>query len=186
MLDGWASLCRQCASRVWTRITVKRPDLGELWVSLRARRPWHPPVGALVHLQTPKSGQLLGKGPGGSAGGRSSRPLVTSPNEAAVTPWPELSRRGPAVPGRPVYWNRSGLTPGFSPRGQWEGQGRDRPSVNQGEIICDYLSIIWNYLFFQRLFGLFVDYLSKNVPFFRQDYLRLFEIVDYLHYFRLF
>ena len=59
-------------------------------------------------------------------------------------------------------------------------------SVNQGEIICDYLSIIWNYLFFQRLFGLFVDYLSKNVPYFRQDYLRLFQIVDYLHYLRLF
>ena len=36
-------------------------------------------------------------------------------------------------------------------------------SVNQGEIICDYLSIISNYLFFQRLFELFVDYLSQNV-----------------------
>ena len=31
-----------------------------------------------------------------------------------------------------------------------------------------------------------MDYLSKNVPFFRQDYLRLFEIVNYLHYLRLF
>ena len=53
----------------------------------------------------------------------------------------------------------------------------------------DYLRLFVNYLklfVFQRLFGLFVDYLSKNVPFFRQDYLRLFEIVDYLHYLRLF
>ena len=31
-----------------------------------------------------------------------------------------------------------------------------------------------------------MDYLSKNVPYFRQDYLGLFEIVDYLHYLRLF
>ena len=30
-----------------------------------------------------------------------------------------------------------------------------------------------------------MDYLSKNVPFFRQNYLRLFEIVDYLHYLSL-
>ena len=31
-----------------------------------------------------------------------------------------------------------------------------------------------------------MGYLSKNVPHFRQDYLGLFEIVDYLHYLRLF
>ena len=59
-------------------------------------------------------------------------------------------------------------------------------SVKQGGIICDYLLIIWNYLFFQRLFGLFVDYFSENVPYFCQDYLRLFEIVDHLHYLQLF
>ena len=61
-------------------------------------------------------------------------------------------------------------------------------SVNQGEIICDCLSIIWNYLFFQRLFGLFVDYLYQNVPYFREDYLRLFENWNCVlfEYFRLF
>ena len=30
-----------------------------------------------------------------------------------------------------------------------------------------------------------MDYLYQNVPYFREDYLRLFEIVDYLNYFRL-
>ena len=39
---------------------------------------------------------------------------------------------------------------------------------------------------FQSLFGLFVDYLSKNVPYFCQDYLKLFEIGIFLYYLRLF
>ena len=40
-------------------------------------------------------------------------------------------------------------------------------------------------MLFLRLFELFVDYLYKNVPYFRQEYLRLFEIMKYLHYLRL-
>ena len=30
-----------------------------------------------------------------------------------------------------------------------------------------------------------MDYLYQNVPYFREDYLRLFEIVDYLNYCKL-
>ena len=44
-LGGWASPRRQCASRGWTRITVKQPDLGARW--FRASRPSHNPVGTL-------------------------------------------------------------------------------------------------------------------------------------------
>ena len=44
-----------------------------------------------------------------------------------------------------------------------------------GEIFCDFLLIIWEYLFFQRLFGLFVDYLWKMFHIFVKiiwDYLK--------------
>ena len=53
----------------------------------------------------------------------------------------------------------------------------------------DYFQLFVYYLtllFFQRSFGLFLDHWSKNVSYFRQDYLRLFEIVDYLNYLQLF
>ena len=59
------------------------------------------------------------------------------------------------------------------------------PSVNHGEIIWNYLSIIYRLFVFSKIIELFVDYLSKNVPYFRQDYLGLFELVEYLHYLRL-
>ena len=51
-------------------------------------------------------------------------------------------------------------------------------SVNQGKIICDYLSIIWNYLSFEDYLKLFVDYLSKMFSIF----VKIIEIVIFSPY----